>query len=127
VTRSMRARAALTALAFALASLLGVIHEATTRHVVCAAHGELIHADAPAKVAKATPQDVVTARAPTTTHGDDHCALAQALRQSRVAPRVPVLAAVVASVDDVVALAPRPAASVTSALYRTAPKTSPPA
>jgi hypothetical protein len=123
----MRARAAVTALAFALASLLGVIHEATTRHVVCAAHGELIHADAPSKVAKAAPQDAIGARAPSSTDGDDHCALAQALRQSRIAPRVPVLAPVVASVDDVVALAPRATVPVASALYRTAPKTSPPA
>jgi len=124
----MRAQAALTALAFALASLLGVIHEATTRHVVCAAHGELIHADAPTKAAKPPAGGAVASgRTAASTHGDDHCALASAMRQSRVTPRAPALAPVVAPADDIVAVVPAGAPRADTSLYRTAPKTSPPA
>jgi len=124
----MRAQAALTAFAFALASLLGVIHEATTRHVVCAAHGELIHADAPTKVAKPPAGGAVaSARTTASTHGDDHCALASATHQSRVTSRAPAMASAVAPADTVVAVVPAGVPRAETSLYRTAPKTSPPA
>jgi hypothetical protein len=42
VRRAGRVHAALTALAFVLSSLFGLIHEGTTTHVRCAEHGELI-------------------------------------------------------------------------------------
>jgi len=122
----MRVRAALTALGFVLASLLGTIHEARTRHVVCAAHGELIHADVTARVAD-TAHSVLSALPGAPSHGDEHCSLASATHQSRVAPRAPVLAVATAALDPHVALAPRAVALPSAALYRTAPKTSPPA
>jgi len=118
-------QAALTALGFVLASLLGTIHEARTRHVVCAAHGELVHADATAKVAD-TAHSVVSEVPRTASHGDEHCSLASATHQSRVAPRTPLLA-VIAATDPHVVLAPRTVALPHVSLYRTAPKTSPPA
>lgn len=122
-----RMRAALTALGFILASLLGTIHEARTRHVVCAAHGELIHADTPAHAARPATDTVANELPAGGSHGDEHCTLASATHQSRVAPRAPVLAVAAAAADPHAALAPRAVALPQASLYRTAPKTSPPA
>ena len=126
---SRRVRAALTAFVFMATSLLGVLHEATTSHVRCAAHGELVDSDAPASAATVAPaaHDTLDRAQPLSrAHGDEHCLLASALRASRIAPRVPAIAAAVAVVDDVVVVAPRPIAAP-AGLYRIAPKTSPPA
>jgi len=125
----MRGYAALTAAAFVLTSLLGVIHEAATRHVVCAAHGELMHADMPTtRVAEVLQHGSVARDLPASeSHGHEHCALASALRQSRIAPRASVIAAPVATTHPVTTTLAPTARAVRIALYRTAPKTSPPA
>lgn len=124
-----RVRAALTAAMFVAASLLGVLHEATTAHVRCAAHGELVDSDAPVGVAAVVPaaHDTVDPAQPSSrAHGDEHCLLASALRASRIAARAPALAAAAATVDDIALIPPR-AVPASAGLYRIAPKTSPPA
>src|SRR3954471_3740041 len=78
--RYLRVRAALTALAFVIAGVIGVVHTATTQHVRCAEHGELIHGDAPSAVAVAPSTDSTAHQRPSpATHGHEHCSLATAL------------------------------------------------
>jgi hypothetical protein len=125
-SRTSRVHAALTALAFMLASLAGVAHEASTTHVRCAEHGELIHADGPAGSVAASRDSVATERDSTKPHGDDHCVIASGVRQSRIVPHAPIVVPVVAAIDGLVVAAPHTARAPSSSLYRTAPKTSPP-
>jgi hypothetical protein len=120
-------RAALTAAAFIVASLLGVVHEATTAHVRCAAHGELVDSEAPVGAVAGPARDTILHTQPRTHgHGDEHCLLAQAWRSSRIAPRAPALAASVVVIDAARVVTPG-AVPVPASLYRIAPKTSPPA
>lgn len=126
--RAARAHAALLALAFALASLLGMAHEATTRHATCAEHGELVHA--PARVARSertTAASALRGAAPAALHGHDHCSINATTRASSHDLRRPAIARGPLAARDI-ARAPRTDALAPSlALYRTAPKTSPPA
>ncbi len=132
-----RVHATLAALALVLSSLFGMIHEATTTHVLCAQHGELIHGETgllnpanPAVAAKAVAQG----RGPTVrdlqavaSHGHEHCALISAMRASRMAPRPPVVVSAPVAVGRL-AIAVAPVVhGRDSDLYLTAPKTSPPA
>jgi hypothetical protein len=136
----MRVHAALTALAFVLSSLFGLIHEGTTRHVRCAEHGELIDGG---PAAGATPSSMVASHArlvhaelrrgaavreldAIALHGHEHCTLASAMRESRVVPRAPVVAPAPVAVGALELAAASAAASHHRDLYRTAPKTSPP-
>ena len=132
--RSTRVSAALVALAFAAASLLGMVHEATTSHVRCAAHGELIDssgfAGPGARSAAMAPglagHAVASALSSGSSHGDEHCLLASALRQSRMTPDTPAVTAAWSTLHDVVRAPPPCAAARSAGLYRIAPKTSPP-
>ena len=127
---SLRGRAVVTALVFVLSSWFGLVHEATTTHVRCAQHGELMDsgANAIARPAEAAVDANVRDVAETTSQGHEHCALASAMRESRVVPRPPLLvAAPLVTAGPVVAGAPAAETSHDRALYRTAPKTSPPA
>jgi hypothetical protein len=152
--RAGRVHAALTALAFALSSLFGLIHEGTTTHVRCAEHGELIDG---APVAAPTGGALVDHARPVTasrgaalraferqsrevqddkgarvardvlvTHGHDHCAMASAMRESRAVPRAPAVAAAPVGIGQLDIAAPLLAVALHGELYRTAPKTSPP-
>lgn len=130
--RPARASAALAALVFVLTGVLGMVHEATTAHVRCAAHGELVDSDGLAAtvvgpacgtIASTIASAPVLARG----HGDEHCLLVSAVRASRIAPRPPTLIAAIAAVDSLVTPPPGRAAARVAGLYRIAPKTSPPA
>ncbi|HEY0482809.1 MAG TPA: hypothetical protein VGD37_35050 [Kofleriaceae bacterium] len=122
-------QAALTAIVFVVAGLLGVVHEATTAHARCAAHGELVDREGPvaAVAAPVSSQDQIeTTRPAARGHGDEHCLLASGLRASRIAAGSPAITAAVAIVDHTVILTPA-APRAPAGLYRIAPKTSPPA
>jgi hypothetical protein len=124
-----RASAALAALVFVLTSVFGVVHEATTAHARCAAHGELVDIDgAGAAAAVAGPADHTMGTAPALArgHGDEHCLLASAVRASRISPRPPTLVAAIATIAALVTPGPELAAGRAAGLYRIAPKTSPP-
>jgi hypothetical protein len=132
----IRVQAALTAFAFVLSSLIGLIHEATTRHVRCAEHGELMHGDAitaTRSAAEAPRHGLVVAgsavRDATTTamHAHEHCSLTSRTRDSRVELRPPALVPAPLAISDVPNAAPHVVASRGDSIYRTAPKTSPPA
>lgn len=127
-----RAPAALAALVFVLTGVLGMAHEATTSHVRCAAHGELVDSDGVSAVvvgpARGTIANTITSAPPLARgHGDEHCLLASAVRASRIAPRPPTLIAAIASVDARAIPPPERATPRAAGLYRIAPKTSPPA
>ncbi len=126
--RPERASAALAALVFLLTGVLGMVHEATTAHVRCAAHGELVDSDGLA-AAVVGPACGTIASAPVRArgHGDEHCLLASAVRASRIAPRPPILIVAIAAVDALMTPPPERAAARAAGLYRIAPKTSPPA
>lgn len=128
--RGRRVSAALAAFAFVFASLLGMVHDATTSHVRCAEHGELVDSDrltATSALAGPARDTIASAQRSARGVGDVHCLLASALRQSRIVPRLPAIAAATVQIAEL-APAPPPAARATSTgLYRIAPKTSPPA
>jgi len=134
-TRSIRARAtrasaALAAFVFVFASLLGVVHEATTAHVRCAAHGEPVDSDGAVRTIGSGPASATLASALPSArgHGDEHCLLASALRESRIAPKQsPAIAAAVVRLADLVMTPPGPGPARAATVYRLAPKTSPPA
>ena len=123
-----RVQAALTALAFVLASLIGLVHEATTRHVRCAEHGELIHGNATAANTADPARDTVVRELPAAaSHDHEHCSLTSAMRESRVVPRAPVIVPVTVPIGELAVALPRVVAARGGGLFRTAPKTSPPA
>jgi hypothetical protein len=138
--RTSRWQAVLTMLAFVVSSLFGLIHEATTTHVRCAQHGELIDSDAavthavrsapPGSAGAAEALDSVLSASDlpgAARHDHEHCSLISAMRESRVLPRPPAIVPAPVSVGDLAVAVPRTATSPGRVLYRTAPKTSPPA
>lgn len=125
--RPARASAALAALVFVLTSLFGMVHDATTSHVRCAAHGELVDSEGlVAGVVGPACSTIAGAPALARGHGDEHCLLASAVRASRIAPRPPTLIAAIAIIDSPSTPPPGLAAAPAAGLYRIAPKTSPP-
>jgi hypothetical protein len=137
VTRSgnsaRRVVAVVTTIAFVVAGLLGMAHESTTRHVRCAEHGELVDAHGYTGDAHA-PSVATTERgpgihelpgAPIADH-HEHCTLTCVSRAASVHVKYFALAAVTLATR---AVATPPVARVDRPIgvYRTAPKTSPPA
>lgn len=135
-----RWQAVLTAVAFVLSSLFGLVHEATTTHVRCAQHGELIDSNAAdARIARSvTPVSPANAEEPDSVsrvsdlpgvaiHGHEHCSLISATRESRMVPRSPAVVPARVVIGDLAIAVPRTTAAPGRVLYRTAPKTSPPA
>lgn len=120
-------QAALTALAFVFASLFGVLHEATTIHVRCAEHGELIHRDATiANAASAGRDAVVRDLRAETKPGHEHCSLTSSTRESQLVPRPPAIVSAPVIVSGLTVAGPLVESAHGGGLYRTAPKTSPP-
>jgi hypothetical protein len=130
VTRRSRALAALVGVAFVLSSLIGLVHEATTSHIRCAEHGELIHGE-PGAVSTSVAMSHATLERGLGTdghaRGHEHCQLTFSTHESRCAPRPPVVVAAPAVVGELAAAPLRTLVVRPASLYRTAPKTSPPA
>lgn len=128
---SSRAAAVVTLLVFVLSSWLGAEHDATTLHVRCAQHGELMDRGAPLpdeSHAAAPDRECSVQGAPDdAAGGHEHCSLSTMIRTPRIVPNPPVLAAArLATVAGTVAVV-QVAVARDRARYRTAPKTSPPA
>ena len=120
--------AALAAVVLVFSSLLGMLHEATTAHVRCAAHGELVDSDGLTTAAAGPACGTIAGAQPSARgHGDEHCLLASAARAARIAPRSPAVVVALVTVDRLVAAPPGRAPVRAAVLYRIAPKTSPPA
>jgi hypothetical protein len=126
-----RVHAALIAFVFVLSSLAGLAHEATTRHVQCAEHGEQIHSDAVVVVAGAPVArelaPAVQGQPATAIHGHEHCLIASAIRASRIAPSPPSIGTALVASTAPTAVAPHTEDLRGVRVYLTAPKTSPPA
>jgi hypothetical protein len=123
------ARGLLLALVLVLSQASAWFHAVAISHVACSEHGEAIHRRtlpaADARALRAT--DLVALSADVaTTGGHDHCANAALLRWRDVALTVPAALTEILPVRD--AMPPSGAHEVAraSALYRLAPKTSPP-
>jgi len=124
-------QAALTVLALVLSSLVGVLHDATTTHVRCAQHGELVDRRtdiAGSETPSLQPALHALPAAPAPgSEGHEHCALTSALRESRLAPCPPALVAAPLTISELAVAARAPVIARDHGLYLTAPKTSPPA
>ena len=124
--RRSRARAAAIAVVLlVVGQLASLAHQAETRHVECAEHGEQLEAATLVEQLHACDQDHLIG-----VEGDDgeheDCAIARALQQSTQTSRYVVGPQLVPTVRDHAAAHPRNVAVVV-ALYLIAPKTSPPA
>ena len=120
-----RLQAAFTALTFVIAGVFSLVHEATTTHVRCAEHGEITHVDPGVHGAAVQGDTPVAEGQPPIGHSHEHCLLQCA---AHAAPPQPAPAITVVPVaTEHVAIAIVPAVAARDALYRTAPKTSPPA
>lgn len=131
----VRMAAAFVAWLLVASDLLGYAHQAAEVHAVCAEHGELVHADAThgesiGELRDVAPDAEVT-DAPGVPHEDEHgiadhcqaCAAAHDPVTVAVTERAPELTVSLASS---VAAAPVTSDVPRPALYRAAPKTSPP-
>lgn len=122
-----RALAALLGIAFVLANLVGFVHEATTVHVRCAEHGELVHGETGRTIDAAAHATLAPDPGAHETRGHEHCGLASLIRESRSTPNAPVLVPAPVTITAH-ATAPDTVATVREvSVYRIAPKTSPPA
>lgn len=122
-TFTRRLIAAATSAALVGAGLVALGHQVEERHEVCAEHGELIHTGPGGPVVAGERGDSVGDNPLDLDHGD-HCAIAW------TAPDAPERAAAVTAVAplaDRAGPAPLLERRRSAALYRLAPKTSPPA
>lgn len=127
----MRSRRPALAAAFAavllvVGQLAALAHEASTRHVICPEHGESLEA-----VHLVGSDDGCTQSRWFAVDGDasgDHgdCEISRTLHQASASPTRPALALLAIVQAEVVAIAVPRAPPVQVALYRFAPKTSPP-
>ncbi|HEX3474589.1 MAG TPA: hypothetical protein VHT91_06080 [Kofleriaceae bacterium] len=128
---SSRATAAVTLLVFVLSSWLGAKHDATTVHVRCAQHGEMIDRGVPlageSRSAAPDPERSVHSAPDGAVGGHVHCSLSTMIHTPRIVANPPVLAAARLAVVASTVAAVHVAITRDRACYRTAPKTSPPA
>jgi hypothetical protein len=122
VTAPAARRLVAAAAAFALvaASVVSLAHRVEERHEVCAEHGELIHVGN--GWVEATPADALVESDAGTEHGE-HCLLASVVQST-----LEIEGASLAMVPppDALEIAPAAVAVARGALYRLAPKNSPP-
>lgn len=118
--------AVLLAASFLLAQLVGLVHQSTEQHSVCPEHGELIHGRTVAGAWSGT--DAEARRVPQAPREDhDICELAIAGHERTAPPDPPVAIDTAPERGREAAPPPGRPAGAPFALYRTAPKTSPPA
>lgn len=133
LSRAQRRRlsAALSLFVYVGAALLSLAHLAEASHARCPEHGEIVHVDeaalAPSLAEAPQSEDgLAPAPAPGDEHAHDHCVVctterAKALEDRHAPLEMRALAAAAAP------RAPFVRIPVLAALYRVAPKTSPPA
>lgn len=106
--------------------LAALAHNASTRHVTCAEHGEVLEAATLVDPLHACDQDHWIGVEGQQGADHDDCTLARALHQSATSPPPLLACALVPTISSADATLAVPLASQ-SELYRIAPKTSPPA
>jgi hypothetical protein len=127
--RARRSGGLLLAVVLLVSQASAWVHAVAISHVACAEHGEAIHGRAPSaaimRAVRADDTGAVSADVATAA-GHDHCANAALLRWRDVALTAPAtIAAIVPELRSTDSWPVRPVGSV-SAVYRLAPKTSPP-
>jgi hypothetical protein len=129
----------LVAIVFLVGDLLGFMHQSAQVHVVCPEHGELIHGEAsehrgsfekrPDILASASRMPMAAPepapRRDRRHDGDDHCPLCPSAHDP-LCHHLADAARTVAITEGGERLAARASSAVAVAVYRTAPKTSPP-
>jgi hypothetical protein len=123
----MRALAAFAAVVLVGCTLLVGWHEATVMHGVCVEHGDELHLDRVSdhERAEASDSDQVESSTWVPVDGDHHCVITGTSRDPITAGASPDVAAAAALADEP-SPPPALAAPAAVALYRLAPKTSPP-
>jgi hypothetical protein len=124
----VRAVAALAAVVLVACTLLVGWHKATVTHGVCVEHGDEVHLDrvGDAERAQAGDADQIGTSTWELIDGDHHCAIAAISRDPHAACGGDAAAAAPDLSDDATTPPPARAAAAAVALYRLAPKTSPP-
>ena len=117
--------AACAALVLVVAQLLALAHQADTRHVVCAEHGEELEAATLAQPLHACDDDHLVGIEDEGGEHHDDCLVLRALHQGSQAPATWVPPVLVTIETTTTRSVPRSFAAA-RALYRVAPKTSPP-
>jgi len=122
----LKAFGASAAALLAAAPLASALHVVAVPHEVCADHGELVHGD---HVSTSSAPDETASLGTETqadSHEHDHCLLGTPAAGASLRPSRVVAASTVAVTDGGFSLR-RSAPIASEALYRIAPKTSPPA
>lgn len=120
-----RAFALLTGLVCLLGQLGAVVHLGVVRHVRCAEHDALVHAERPG--AEAAPVEGAAALpVEAAEHADEHCLVAELRRTEWQGPTATSTAAPAPTAPDVPALDREVAPAAPVDLLRLAPKSSPP-
>ena len=117
--------AALAALVLVLGQLVAFAHQSNTRHVTCNEHGEQLEAPELAEALHACADDHLVGLDGDGGEHHDDCLVLRAMHQSTSVPDLWLPPVFVAHEHVAPSLAPR-SASIARALYRVAPKTSPP-
>jgi hypothetical protein len=108
------------------------LHASAVTHVTCAEHGEALHAATPAAIPEDAPAPatvvatVATGDQADTLAAHEHCASGALLRWRALTVTPPAHAVFVPPVVTALPFQTGPPAVVTAAVYRLAPKTSPP-
>jgi hypothetical protein len=118
--------AALAVVLLVVGQLASLAHQAGTRHVTCGEHGEELEAATLVEQLHACEQDHLIGVEGDAGGDHEDCAIARALHQSAQTSRFVLLAHLEPIASTTSAVTPIALTPVT-ALYRIAPKTSPPA
>jgi hypothetical protein len=125
-----RRRALPAAFAVALlvvGQLLALAHNAATRHVECEEHGEIFEAAQLSEALHDCDQDHLVGVENDAGGDHDDCSIARLLQHSAAAPDVPPVPVRAPALETLDQTAPASVVAIAMALYRIAPKTSPPA
>lgn len=117
--------AALAALVLVIGQLVAFAHQAATRHVECAEHGEQLEAAELVEALHACADDHLVGVDGNGGEHHDDCLVLRAMHQSSAVPDTWIAPIVGAAETEPTDLAPH-VITVARALYRVAPKTSPP-
>ena len=120
------------------AQILSLSHEGLVRHVVCAEHGEVVHADrvdSPAGTSSKALERAATERSAAVrgelganeAHGHEHCLIAAHRRERTVLSMSGAFTNVSGPERETAAARPEVLRPAAIAIYRVAPKTPPPA
>lgn len=122
----LKGLAALVAVVYLGGNVGAFLHTTMERHVVCSDHGDLIHADS----VQITPEIGQNQLQKSAAHeaGHEHCATAHMMTFGREISESPTIVSNPYVIEPIVTprLAATPIRGPTLAVYRLAPKTSPP-